>query len=84
MNTNAVIKNESIIRQGFSQIKPGLGDSIDPITSELTLQEVGIDSVDFFELVGFVEDRLDIQLPNESLSGLKTIGDFDRVIEENK
>ena len=46
--------------------------------------ELDIDSLDLVDLVMTVEDEFSIELPDEALEGMKTIGDLVKYIEENK
>ena len=46
--------------------------------------ELDIDSLDLVDLVMTVEDEFSIELPDEALEGMKTIGDLVKYIDENK
>ena len=52
------------------------------MTTSLT-DELDIDSLDLVDLVMTVEDEFSIELPDEALEGMKTIGDLVKFIEEN-
>lgn len=52
------------------------------INTSLT-DELDIDSLDLVDLVMTVEDEFSIELPDEALEGMKTIGDLVKYIEEN-
>ena len=52
------------------------------MTTSLT-DELEIDSLDLVDLVMTVEDEFSIELPDEALEGMKTIGDLVKYIEEN-
>ena len=52
------------------------------MNSSLT-DELDIDSLDLVDLVMTVEDEFSIELPDEALEGMKTIGDLVKYIEEN-
>jgi len=52
------------------------------MTTSLT-DELDIDSLDLVDLVMTVEDEFSIELPDEALEGMKTIGDLVKYIEEN-
>lgn len=52
------------------------------ITRDSRISELGIDSVAMMEIVGEVEDKLDIKIPDEKLSQLNTVGDIERVVLE--
>ena len=45
--------------------------------------ELDIDSLDLVDLVMTVEDEFSLELPDEALEGMKTIGDLVKYIEEN-
>jgi len=45
--------------------------------------DLDIDSLDLVDLVMTVEDEFSIELPDEALEGMKTIGDLVKYIEEN-
>ena len=51
------------------------------MTTSLT-DELDIDSLDLVDLVMTVEDEFSIELPDEALEGMKTIGDLVKYIEE--
>ena len=54
------------------------------ITMNTTLtDELDIDSLDLVDLVMTVEDEFSIELPDEALEAMKTIGDLVKYIEEN-
>lgn len=56
----------------------------DLITMNTTLtDELDIDSLDLVDLVMTVEDEFSIELPDEALENMKTIGDLVKYIEEN-
>lgn len=44
------------------------------MTMESTLAQLGISSITALEIAGFIEERLDIRLPDDELAPLSTIG----------
>ena len=50
--------------------------SPESITPETPLDELGVDSLMFFELVFEFEAKLGVHAPNEELTSLKTVGDL--------
>lgn len=50
----------------------------------LILQDLGIDSIDLYDLVMSVEDTFELELPDEALENIKTVGQLVEFIEENK
>ena len=52
------------------------------IQRETSVSSLGIDSVSMMEIVGCLEDELDITIPDEKLAQLRTVGDIERVVLE--
>jgi acyl carrier protein len=51
------------------------------VTEPTIISELAIDSLGMLEIIGSLERRLRIQIPDESLTGLVTIGDLLDVVE---
>jgi acyl carrier protein len=45
--------------------------------------ELGLGSIELLELSTELEDRLGLQLPDEALPGLRTVGDLARALEKS-
>jgi acyl carrier protein len=58
-----------------------LGISEDEIELNNTFKELGIDSLEIFEIVMALEDEFEIQIPNEDIEDIKTIADIVEYIE---
>lgn len=56
----------------------------DTITSEsLIVDDLNADSLDIVDLVMSLEDEFDIEIPDEAVENIKTVGDIVHYIEEN-
>jgi acyl carrier protein len=60
---------------------------IDP--SEVTpeadiLADLGLDEIDIYDMVMSVEDVFEMELPDEELEKIRTIGDIIKFVENNK
>lgn len=68
--------------ENISRIKSMLADqlcvSVDEVTDEKTLDALNCDSLDYVEIIMFVEDMFDIEIPDECLPPLLalTVGQF--------
>src|SRR5450755_3407939 len=51
------------------------------ITESTVISELGIDSLGMLEIVGVLERRLKMQIPDESLAGIETVKDLIELIE---
>ena len=55
------------------------------ITMESALiEDLGADSLDVVDLVMSIEDEYGIEVPDEAIENMRTIGDAVKFIEENK
>ncbi len=59
-----------------------LGVNEDEVTPEASfIDDLGADSLDIVELVMAFEETFDIEIPDEDVEGLKTVGDAAKYIE---
>ena len=54
------------------------------VSEASVISELGIDSLGMLEIIGSMERQLKIQIPDESLTGLHTIGDLLDVVEKRR
>lgn len=55
------------------------------VTPEATFKEdLGVDSLDLFELVMSLEEKFGIEIPSEDLENLLTVGDVVKYVEDHK
>jgi acyl carrier protein len=52
------------------------------VTDESEIGALGIDSLGLLEIIGSLERRLSIQIPDEGLSGVETLGDLIDEVEK--
>lgn len=45
--------------------------------------DLGLDSLDVIDLAMSVEDEFDIEVPDDAIDGIKTVGDIVRFVEEH-
>ena len=56
----------------------------DQVTMDsLILEDFEADSLDLVDLAMSLEDAFDIEVPDEELENIKTVGDIVKLIEEN-
>lgn len=60
------------IMSGLAVIPPGIASPLDP-TAEFTA--IGIDSLRLLKLIRFLEQQTGVEIPDEEIGRLKTIGD---------
>ena len=65
----------------FEKVKAIIIDQLsisdeDMITMETTLEDLGADSLDLVEVIMAIEDEFDVQIKDEDLENLKSVGDL--------
>ncbi len=73
----------------FEKIRAMIAEQLeideDTITMESALiEDLGADSLDVVDLVMSIEDEFEIEVPDEAIENMRTIGDAVRFIEANK
>lgn len=72
----------------FERIRAIICDQLeleeDAVTLDsVLLEDLGADSLDLVDLVMTFEDEFDMEIPDEELENIKTVGDIVRFIEEH-
>ena len=56
-------------------------NSLDAISPETTLDELGLDSIDLVDLVMEIEQAFSVSVPDEEFENIKTVSDIVTLIE---
>jgi acyl carrier protein len=72
---------QELIREAIRFAEPELAAV--ELTPGSTLSELGIGSVSALEMVGYIEDRLGIQIPDDQLAGLSSLDGLVRLIRSH-
>lgn len=72
----------------FEKIKAILVDQLDADEDTVTMgsliaDDLGADSLDVADIVMSLEEEFDIEVPDEQVINMKTVGDIVKYIEEN-
>ena len=73
----------------FERIKEMLADQLDSDIDAMTMEsdianDLGADSLDVVELLMAIEDEFDVEIPDEEIENIKTIGYLVKYIETNR
>ncbi len=65
----------------FEKVKAIIIDQLsisdaDMVTMDTTLEDLGADSLDLVEVIMAIEDEFDVQIKDEDLESLKSVGDL--------
>ena len=70
----------------FDKIKSIIVDQLDADENEVTMEaniqdDLGADSLDVVDLVMSIEENFDIEIPDEDVENIQTVGDIVKYIE---
>ena len=72
----------------FDKVKDILVDQLDVEEEKVTMEasivdDLGADSLDLVDLVMSLEEEFDVEIPDEQVENIKTVGDIVKYIEDN-
>jgi acyl carrier protein len=72
----------ALLRRVAAEIAP----TVDPdaVTAERDVTELGLDSMQLMEFVAEIEDALEIRIPDQELTGVRTVSELLAVIEARR
>lgn len=73
----------------FEKLKEIVIDQFDVEEDKVTMEasitdDLGADSLDVVDLVMAIEGEFDIEIPDEAVENIKTVGDIVKYVEANK
>lgn len=73
----------------FEKIKTILADQLDADPDSITMEtdissDLGADSLDVVELIMSIEDEFEIEVPDEQIEGIRTVGDIVNYIQSRQ
>ena len=71
----------------FEKVKELLAEQLDANAEDMTLEtrivdDLGADSLDVVEMLMSIEDEFEIEIPDEKIEGLKTVGQVVEYIQD--
>ena len=73
----------------LEKVKSILSEQLDIAQSDITLEsqiaeDLGADSLDVVDLLMSLEDEFEVEIPDEEIENIKTVGDLVNFINNNK
>ncbi len=70
----------------FEDLKEKLGEYVDTPLGEITeesrfIEDLGLNSFEFMSLLGYLEDEYDIEVDEDEIMNIKTVGEAVKYIE---
>ncbi|MDF1563112.1 MAG: acyl carrier protein [Deltaproteobacteria bacterium] len=69
-----------LLKEALAEVAPARAADFDSITLEATIEDLDLDSVSTMEMVGFLEERVDVIFPDEELARVSRLGDLAALI----
>lgn len=63
----------ALLAEALESVAPGRSDRLDARGLDTEISALGIDSVTTMEMVGFVEEKLDVTFPDEDLAQVSSM-----------
>jgi len=78
-----------VLKMVFEKIRDIVVEQLDVDADKVTLsasitEDLGADSLDVVDLVMSLEEEFDMEIPDEAVENIKTIGDIVKYIEDNQ
>ena len=72
----------------FEKVRTILAEQLDIdadtiLLESVIIEDLGADSLDIVDLAMSLEDEFDIEVPDEAVENIKTVGDIVKFIEDN-
>lgn len=72
----------------FEKVKDILVDQLDVEEEKVTMEasitdDLGADSLDLVDLVMSLEEEFDVEIPDDQVENIKTVGDIVKYVEDN-
>ena len=73
----------------FDKVKELIAEQLDVDADTITVtsniqDDLGADSLDVVDLVMSLEEEFDMEIPDEAVANIKTVGDIVKYIEDNQ
>jgi acyl carrier protein len=70
----------TLVTNALDSVAPGRSEKLHAKGLQLTIRELGIDSVATMEMVGAIEEKIGVTFPDEDLAGLNSMQDLANLI----
>ena len=73
----------------FEKVKEIIADQLGIDTEEIKMEtklidDLGVDSLEIFEVIMSLEEEFEIEIPNEDVEGMKSVNEMVKYIESKK
>lgn len=70
----------SLFKQAASDV---VGKPFDELDTTTAISDLGLDSIEAFEFVAYLEEKLKVRISDEELADVTTLGDLDTILRRS-
>lgn len=74
----------ALIKEALNDVAPGREADFSKVSLESTIAELGLDSIATMEMVGYLEEQIEVTFPDEDLAKVASIRDLISLIRAAK
>jgi len=71
----------AIIKEALNEVAPAKKAEFENITADTTIDSLGLDSIARMEMVGAIEESVDMTFADEQLTEIRKIGDLAALVQ---
>ena len=73
----------ALIREALRDVAPKRSQEFAEIALDCAIDELALDSIATMEMIGFIEERLDLVFEEQALARVRTLGDLASLVRES-
>ena len=79
MNDDKIL---SLVTEALDEVAPGWNKDVSEVRLDLHMKDLSINSVELMEMVGHIEETLEVTFPDEDLARVSSLGDLAGLIRK--
>ncbi len=72
----------TLMQSSLDEVAPGWSKDVKDFTAGAKFRDMNVDSVQIMEMVGIVEEKIDVQFADEDLATIAKVGDMLTLIKK--
>lgn len=72
----------ALIKEALNDVAPGREEDFAKVTTETTIADLGLDSIATMEMVGYLEEKIEVTFPDEELAKVNSVSHLISLIRD--
>ena len=73
-----------LLKKALLEVAPDRASEFNDVQMSNTIEDLQLDSIALMEMVGFLEDTLDVTFPDEALPTVNTLADLGALVRDHQ